>query len=280
MLFESCERFGRVVRVSGRRETEQLAIHGAQAADKISEISVVTDVGVVLYAFPVVVTVPESETPGVTLTIPPDIVAGGVPGVGVKNAQGATRTYQGDRFLQVAMVFVGDEPQRRLVFCNRFRMNPEPELLVSSVIRRRQERVISVVEVRMGRLPLEARIPRQTTSRSKMDVVRAKPFLSELNGIAIHRSAVEYWFGKREDAGVRPVLRGIIHNLIPGLQHPADRSSNLLALLFVQEIMNNHEAAFFKLIDVIIGQSTGHKASHCFLPISLTRLSSHVSRGR
>ena len=150
MFFQSCERFHRVVRVSGRRETKQLAVPGVQAADKVSEVSVVTDVGVVLYAFPVVVAVPKSKPPGVTLTILTDIVAGGVPGVGVKNAQGATCTYQGDRFLQVAMVFMGDEPQRRLVFCNRFRMNPEPELLVSSVIRRKQERVIAVVEMRVG----------------------------------------------------------------------------------------------------------------------------------
>ena len=33
-----------------------------------------------------------------------------------------------------------------------------------------------------------------------MDVVSCKPFLSELNGIAIYYGVVEYWFGKREGA--------------------------------------------------------------------------------
>ena len=95
-----------------------------------------TDVCVVPHSFPEMVAVAESKTPRVTLAILADIIAGGVPGVGVKNAQGPTCAYQGHRFLQVAIVFMSDEPQRRLAFFNRFWMNPELDLLVIPIIRR------------------------------------------------------------------------------------------------------------------------------------------------
>ena len=158
-----------------------------------------TDVRVVADSFPGVIAVPESKAPGVALAVLADIIAGGMPGVGVKNTKGSAFAYQGFGFFYNARVFVGDQPQRRLAFCNRFGVNPEPDLLVRPVIGRWQQRIIAIVKMRIVRPRFEAGIPRQTASRSKMDVVGAKPFLRELNGIAIYRSVVEYRFGKREE---------------------------------------------------------------------------------
>ena len=69
-----------------------------------------TDVCVVPHSLPVMVAVPESKPPSVTLAILPDVVAGGVLGVRVKNAQGTTFAYQGHGFLYIASVFVSDQP--------------------------------------------------------------------------------------------------------------------------------------------------------------------------
>lgn len=177
----------------------------------------------------------------------------------MENTKGSAFAYQGLGFFYIALVFVGDQPQRRLAFCNWFGVNPEPDLLVRPVIGRRQQRIIAIVEMRIVRPRFEAGTPRQTASRSKMDVVGAKPFLRELNGIAIYRSVVEYRFGKREETRAPASFRWVMLISFQGF-NILRTAAAILPLPFVEEIVHNHVAPFFKLIDVIIGQFTRHQA--------------------
>ena len=78
-----------------------------------------------------------------------------MPGVGVENTKGSAFAYQGLGFFCIALVFVGDQPQRRLAFCNWFGVNPEPDLLVRPVIGRRQQRIIAIDEMRIVRPDLK-----------------------------------------------------------------------------------------------------------------------------
>ena len=98
MLFQCCQCLGRVVGMPGSGEAEEFSVFCTEAADELLEVGVVAYIRIVSYPFPVIVAMPESETPGVTLAFLQGIIAGGVPGVGMKNAEGSAIAYQGHRF--------------------------------------------------------------------------------------------------------------------------------------------------------------------------------------
>ena len=80
------------------REAKELSVFCTEAADEPLEVGIVAYIRIVLHPFPAIGAMPESEPPGVTLAVLQNIIAAGMPGMGMKNAEGPAVAYQGDCF--------------------------------------------------------------------------------------------------------------------------------------------------------------------------------------
>ena len=254
LFFQRREGLFGVVWVAGRWEAEQFAFPGRNGSDEFPEVFILAGIRVVQHALPVVVRSAECEFPYVSLPLAARIIAGGMLRVVVKNAHRTRRRHHGFRFAKVQIVFVGDKKRRCLVGVDIFEIEPEVELCVGVVrCRRRQQRIVAVIDMTLAAISLEAWIPDERQSRSIVNMFRFKPALRKVYGFRIDDGVVQALFRIREIAGFLAVIWRVISNLFPRRQQSPYGSRHLGALCFRQETVNNNVSFIHKRVEVVIG---------------------------
>ena len=128
LFFEGGQRLWGIIGVAGRGEAEDFSFGGGEGTDELAEDRILTLVGVVAEALPIVVGAAEAETPGIALAVGAQLVAGRVHGVIGEDAQGAGFADERLGLAHIAAMFFGDQPERCLVFGDFFEVVPEDEL--------------------------------------------------------------------------------------------------------------------------------------------------------
>ena len=254
LFFQRREGLFGVVWVAGRWEAEQFAFPGGNGSDEFPKVFILAGIRVVQHALPVVVRSAVCEFPYVSLPLAARIVACGMLRVVVKNAHRTRRRHHGFRFAKVQIVFVGDKKRRCLVGVDIFEIEPEIELCVGVVrFRRRQQRIVAVVDMTLAAITLEARIPDERQARSIVNMFRFKPALREVYGFRIDDGVIQALLRIGEIAGLHALVRRFITNLFPRRQQSPYGSRHLGALCFRQESVDNNVSFIHKRFEVIIG---------------------------
>ena len=254
LFFQRREGLFGVVWVAGRWEAEQFAFPGGNGSDEFSKMFIIADIRVVQHTLPVVVRSAECEFPYVSLPLAAHIIACGMLRVVVKNAYRTRRSHHGFRFAKILIVVVGDKQRRCLVGGNIFEIEPEIELCVGVVrCRRRQQRIVAVVDMTPAAITLETRIPDERQARSIVNIFRFKPALRKAYGFRIDDGVVQALLRIREIAGLHAVIRRVITNLFPRRQQSPYGGRHPGTLCFRQESVNNNESFIHKRVEVVIG---------------------------